>query len=73
MRASEVEIGRTYAVRVSGDVVPVRIVREEEVNGRRRWRGINLRTQREVTIRSPQRLRHEVQLVNGRWRVAGGA
>lgn len=54
MKKAEVVIGKTYAVKVSGNVVPVRIDRESQYGG---WDGTNLRTRKQVRIKSAQRLR----------------
>ena len=54
MRKSEVQIGDTYLVKVSGHIVPVTILRESQHGG---WVGRNENTGREVRIRSAARLR----------------
>ena len=57
MKKSEVQIGKTYTAKVSGFVVPVRIVSESPHGG---WVGINILTHREVRIRTSARLRREI-------------
>lgn len=54
MKKSEVRIGETYTVKVSGQLVPVRITGECPHGG---WTGINTQTNREVRIRTAARLR----------------
>jgi hypothetical protein len=54
MRKGDVQIGSTYNVKVSGRVVPVRITRESPYGG---WVGQNIKTGREVRIRTAGRLR----------------
>lgn len=66
MKARDVQIGRLYLVKVSGALCTVRITAIED-----RWhpfsdrkttiyRGVNLKTGRDVTCKSAQRLRCEV-------------
>jgi len=57
VKKSEVQIGKTYTAKVSGFVVPVRIVSESPHGG---WVGINILTHREVRIRTAARLRREI-------------
>ena len=54
MRKNDVQIGSTYNIKVSGHVVPVRITRESPYGG---WVGQNIKTGREVRIRTAGRLR----------------
>ncbi|MCK4283690.1 MAG: winged helix-turn-helix domain-containing protein [Candidatus Brocadiae bacterium] len=54
MKKAEVKVGETYAVKVSGNVVPV-VIDEEQPNGG--WTGTNQETNRQVRIKSAQRLR----------------
>lgn len=73
MKKADVKIGATYAAKVSNVLAPVTLLREREqyaYAGRVRtvWVGRNERTGREVTVKSAQRLRFEVELVNGKWR-----
>lgn len=56
MKKSDIEVGQTYLVKVSGKLVPVKIVSRYEF-GRGGWIGTNQLTKRKVTIRSAQRLR----------------
>ena len=56
MRKSQVEIGGVYVVKVSGVLVPVRIVRESIYGG---WDGKNLKTGRTVRIKTAGKLRRE--------------
>jgi len=58
MKKKNVVIGSVYAVKVSGNVVPVRVVRESPYGG---WEGLNLKTRRSVRIRTAARLRHPWQ------------
>jgi len=61
MRAKQVEIGKRYWCKVSGKVVPVRIIeRTIGYDGRTHWYGINTETNRRVFLRSSRRLRGEV-------------
>jgi hypothetical protein len=54
MKKDNVKVGQTYAAKVSGNVVPVRL---DKVNLRGGWDGVNLRSGKSVRIRSSQRLR----------------
>jgi len=54
MKKSNVQVGKTYAVKVSGSVVPVKIERENPHGG---WDGTNAKTGKTVRIASAQRLR----------------
>ncbi|HOI56351.1 MAG TPA: winged helix-turn-helix domain-containing protein [Phycisphaerae bacterium] len=54
MKKNVVKIGGTYAAKVSGKVVPVRI---ESTNPHGGWDGVNRITGKKVHIKSPQRLR----------------
>lgn len=58
MKKTDVEIGKTYAAKVSGKIVPVRILRTSRHGG---WVAENTRTGREVRIRSAARLRQELK------------
>jgi len=62
MKKSDVQIGHTYLAKVSGQVVPVKILSESPYKG---WVARNEKTGREVRIRSAQRLRREVQRQKG--------
>ena len=57
MRKQDVQIGHIYYVKVSGNVVPVTLVRECPYGG---WFGRNIKTNREIRIRTAGRLRSEV-------------
>jgi len=54
MKKNEVEVGGVYSAKVSGNIVPVRIDRENPRGG---WEGTNLKTKKSVRIKSAQRLR----------------
>jgi hypothetical protein len=58
MKKAEIRIGTIYSVKVSGKVVPVRIVAESLHGG---WIGRNEVTGREVRIRTAGRLRKPVE------------
>jgi hypothetical protein len=58
VKKRDVTIGQMYAVKVSGQVQEVRLVSESPYGG---WVGRNLRTGREVRIRSAARLRYAVE------------
>ena len=61
MKKEQVQVGKVYAAKVSGSVVPVRI-KEEKWAGDKHvgWVGVNVRTNKTVRIKSAQRLRNEV-------------
>ncbi len=54
MKKNAVKLGQTYAAKVAGQVVPVKL---EKTNFHGGWDGVNLRTGKTVRIRSSQRLR----------------
>jgi hypothetical protein len=54
MKKRDIEIGKTYLAKVSGNMVPVRITSESAYGG---WNAVNTTTRREVRIRSAARLR----------------
>jgi len=54
MKAKDIEIGKIYVIKVSGILAPIRITGEGRNGG---WDGINVRTNRKVHIRGPQRIR----------------
>jgi hypothetical protein len=56
MRKADIAIGAVYAVKVSGRLTAVKILRASPRSG---WIGINQRTGREVPIRTAARLRRE--------------
>jgi hypothetical protein len=57
MKKNEVKIGGTYLAKVSERVVPIRIEAESRHGG---WDATNLATNKRLRIKSPQRLRGEV-------------
>ena len=62
----DVELGGTYAAKVSDRLVPVRIDRENYYGG---WDATNLRTDRVIRVRSAQRLWFPVQQdSDGKWK-----
>jgi hypothetical protein len=54
MKLRDVVLGEVYAVKVSGSIQPVKLVAESPHGG---WIGRNLRTGREVRIRTAAKLR----------------
>ena len=54
MKQNEVQIGGVYSAKVSGNIVQVRIVRQNPRGG---WDGLNLKTNKAVRIKSARRLR----------------
>jgi hypothetical protein len=54
MRKPDVQIGSTYVAKVSGNLVPVTILRESPYGG---WLARNDATRREIRVRSAARLR----------------
>jgi len=54
MKKNEVEVGGVYSAKVSGNIVPVRIDRENPRGG---WDATNLKTKKSVRVKSAQRLR----------------
>lgn len=54
MKKSEIKLGGTYLAKVAGRLVPVRLDRENDFKG---WDATNLATNRQIRIRSAQRLR----------------
>ena len=54
MKKADVAIGETYVVKVSGQLVPVRIYAESIYGG---WHGENLNTKRTIRIRTAAKLR----------------
>jgi hypothetical protein len=61
MKKKDVALGGTYAAKVSDQLVPVRIERDNHYGG---WDATNLRTGRTVRIRSAQRLWFAVEKDN---------
>jgi len=65
VKQRDVHIGGTYAANVSDRLVVVRLTGENRYGG---WDATNLRTGRDIHIRSAQRLRWEVKKnQDGRW------
>ncbi len=68
MKGSQVIIGRVYIARVSGNLVPIRVLRRFErfppgrPNGLYAWECRNERTGRAVVVKSAQRFRGEVEI-----------
>jgi hypothetical protein len=56
MKKKDVIVGRTYLVKVSGRLVPVRLEAEDPNGG---WTGVNQETRRQVRVRTTARLRCE--------------
>lgn len=57
MKKAEVKIGGRYLAKVSGGVVPVRVIAESRYGG---WDCVNERTGRSIRVKSAQRFRGEV-------------
>ena len=57
MQQDQVQIGKTYAAKVTDKIAPVRIDSENEHGG---WNATNLRTNKQIRIKSAQRLRNEI-------------
>jgi len=57
MRKNEVQVGAVYWVKVSNQLVPVRIDRVHPYKG---WFGTNLKTNRVIHIKSAGRLREKI-------------
>ena len=68
MKKDEVKVGGTYAAKVSGKVVQVRIDAENPHGG---WDATNLATKKKVRIKSAQRLRGAVHPGTATSRAAG--
>jgi len=64
MKKADVEIGVTYAAKVSGRICPVRIDGPCHIGSG--WYATNLFTGRQVRILSAQRLRFEVEEIEGK-------
>lgn len=54
MKQKDVQVGGTYTVKVSGTLVPVKLLNESPYGG---WNGVNITTGRAVRIRTAARLR----------------
>jgi len=57
MRKADVEVGKVYSAKVSGNLVIVRLDRESRYGG---WEGTNLYTGRRVRLKTAGRLRSPV-------------
>lgn len=57
MKKTEVSIGSTYVVKVSGKLTHVKVIKESAFGG---WDGMNIQTKRWVRIRTAAKLRREV-------------
>jgi hypothetical protein len=57
MKKEEVQVGAVYLVKVSNQLVPVRIDRVHPYKG---WFGTNLKTNRVIHIKSAGRLREKI-------------
>lgn len=57
MKTASIQIGHLYTAKVSGQIVPVRIVAESPYGG---WDAMNTQTGRRVRIRTARRLRRAV-------------
>ena len=68
MLKKDVKVGKVYAVKVSGKIVPVEIM-EESIYGKG-WNGKNLITKRDIRIRTGGKLRVElVKAESGKWKI----
>lgn len=63
MKKAQVSVGGVYIVRVSGNLVEVRLTGECPYGG---WYGLNLRTNKQVRIKTAARLRRQVVSVRER-------
>lgn len=64
MRSKDIQLGKVYAVKVSGSIAPVRLTGENRYGG---YDGRNLKTNREIRIRTAVRLRYEMVEAGGKW------
>ena len=64
MKKKDVQIGKAYRAKVSGKVVPVRILRECPYGG---WDAVNTATGRDVRIRTAARLQPKVDVSRFAW------
>ena len=68
MKKRDVKIGSVYAVKVSGQIAPVRLDSVAFRSGRG-WLGTNLRTKRQIRILTAGKLRCELERTDaGTWR-----
>jgi len=58
MKKAQVEIGKVYLAKISGNLTGVRIWRESPYGG---WDGANTKTGRQVRIKSGQKLRKLIE------------
>jgi len=58
MKKKDVSVGKVYAVKVSGKVVPVKLVSESSYGG---WNGKSLVTGRKIRVKTGGRLRKELK------------
>jgi len=59
MKKAQIEVGAVYAVKVSGKVAPVKIIRESFRGG---WDGTNMTTGRAIRIKLAQKCRYRVKV-----------
>lgn len=59
MKKADVEVGAVYQAKISGRLVPVKILGESSTG--KGWKGLNLVTDRQVTIKSAQKLRRRIE------------
>jgi len=57
MKKKDIKVGNVYAVKVSGRVVPVKLISESPYGG---WNGKSLVTGREIRVKTGGRLRREL-------------
>jgi len=57
MKKKDVSVGKIYAVKVSGKVVPVKLISESPYGG---WNGTSLVTGRKIRVKTGGRLRKEL-------------
>ena len=57
MKKNEIQIGKHYVAKVSGKLVPVRIVQVSPYGG---WDGVNTSSGREIRVKTAARLRRPV-------------
>ena len=68
MKNNQVSIGKIYAVKVSGMITPVKLESDSPYGG---WNGVNLRTGRDVRIRTAAKLRYELESIPNGFRKMG--
>ncbi len=62
MKKAQIEIGKVYAVKVSGKIAPVKVVGVSAYGG---WDCENMQTKREVRVRGAARFREQLHLMPG--------